>query len=130
MSEAKYQPTLPIFERKVSYTILHPEDDGVRSRWEQVRLAPDEIDSIEDERLRESMYQQLNDDEAGSRRAVITFAKPDGTLSHRVGVRRGSIFDRPDENGVTPRELMYSVPLRAEQEEKTAGWISRLLKKR
>lgn len=136
MSEALPEPTLPIFgEKTVAYTVVHsassPDQNGEGgdNHWETVHIPVDEIDTLENSRLRDALWQQFCADENKSSFAIFAFVNPDGDFMNAVSIPRKPLSRNFSTDGTVPNEGVDASRTSKERETKetmTAGWIKRL----
>jgi hypothetical protein len=135
MNEALPEPSLPIFgEKTVFYHVIQPRSDRLDPAWETVRIPVDEIDNIESTELRNVLWDQFKGEETEADSVILPFVHADGRYSHAF-----SVFKRPlgvtfTSDGVIENE---NLPVYREsksqeltkQQQKSASWFTRLLKK-
>ncbi len=129
MSEQLPEPALPIFgDRAVHYTIVHPtaadyNGDGTETRLQRASIKLDDIDAIEDPRLRGALWNTVRAEELYHDRAMMTFAKPDGRFSHAFSVHRGRTI-MPSLNSIDQESSQPPTT-----KTKTAGRIAQLFRR-
>jgi hypothetical protein len=135
MSEALPEPSLPIFgEKTVFYHVIQHRTDRLNPAWETVRIPVDEIDAIENTELRAVLWSQFKAEETDADSVILPFVHPDGRYSHAFSVYKrplGVTFtsDGVIENENLPAYRESKSQEMTEQQQKSASWITRLLKR-
>lgn len=84
------QAGLSLFpDRTVSYNVIQPHGPNgeyPHPAWETVHVGVDEIDAIDDDRLRAALWRQFEADEANARSRPFIFTKLDGSFSHSFSI--------------------------------------------
>jgi hypothetical protein len=134
MPETLPDPSLPLFpEKMVSYTVVHKPQEG-RLVGETVQLPVDEIDAVENPKLRDVLWKQFRTNEEQESFAIFPFVRSDGSFSHAISVPRRPIGVTFTEDGVIenaglPAYRETKSQERLAKEQKTGNWLCRLLKR-
>lgn len=135
MSEALPEPTLDLFpDKQVAYEQRVEPSEENPSGLIPIYVPVDEIDSIEDSRLRDSLWRKFRAQETNANHVILVYVNEASGFSDSYSIRKSSAFDAPDEDGVTMRQRFaeaaanHAAEARAAREamtrrQKVANWF-------